>query len=701
VRIAISEDFLLAFTNIQRSHQKKVREFIERFREDPTANGINYEVIQSAKDKNLNSVRIDQAYRAVVFHPPGSDLYLLAWVDSHDNAYSWAEKRVFKVNPATGALQVLNVETVTEAAETPPPPRKKSFLAEIKDKSLIRFGVPEELIPLIRAVDDEKGVESLSQKLPQEAYEGVYLLAAGYSEEEVVREMERPAAPVAIDEADFAAALENEDSKRRFYVVEGAVELADILNAPLEQWRVFLHPKQRKLVTMDVNGPVRVLGGAGTGKTVAAMHRAKHLAEEKFNGKQDRILFTTFTRNLATDIQENLRKICSPEAMSRIEVINLDAWVANYLKARGYKSDVIFDVENNDTWRDALNEKPVELALSDEFYRSEWEEVIQAQNITSLDEYRKAPRIGRGTRLSRSQRELVWRVFQDYRAELNRKGAKELIDLIRDARELIVNRGEILGYRVVIVDETQDMSMEALRLIRAMVPPDRNDIFVVGDAHQRIYRRKASLGKCGIDIRGRGRKLKINYRTTAEIRRFATALLEGRAIDDLDSGEDSQKGYMSLTHGESPLVKSFGSAAEESKFIVSRIQALLSEGSSDRSICVGARTNAIMLQVKVDLSAAGLAVHQISRNADRGDKAGVRVATLHRIKGLEFDHVFVAAANDNVIPLAAAIKGAEDEVAARDVETSERALLYVGLTRAKKSATVTAYGTLTPFLREK
>ena len=197
------------------------------------------------------------------------------------------------------------------------------------------------------------------------------------------------------------AALQNEDSRRRFYVVDEAKELTEILSAPLEQWRVFLHPKQRKLVTMRAGGPVRVLGGAGTGKTVVAMHRAKYLAEQVFTGKEDRVLVTTFTKNLATDIFENLRKICAAEAMARIEVVNLDAWVSNFLRTQGYRHQVVFDDEGNECWRNALNLVPGELALPESFYRTEWEDVIQAQNITSVEQYVKAARLGRGTRLGR------------------------------------------------------------------------------------------------------------------------------------------------------------------------------------------------------------------------------------------------------------------------------------------------------------
>jgi superfamily I DNA/RNA helicase len=537
-------------------------------------------------------------------------------------------------------------------------------------------------------------LERAEAALPQEAYEALYLLASGYSVDEVFLEMQKPEQPaVEIDTTDYTKALQNEDSRRRFYVVDGAQELAELLTAPLEQWRIFLHPKQRQLVRMRASGPVRVLGGAGTGKTVTAMHRARYLAEEVFTGRDDRILLTTFTKNLATDISQNLRKLCSDEgAWARIEVQHLDGWVSNFLRTQGYRPEVVFDAEN-ETWQNALQEAPSGAGLPESFYRIEWEMVVQAQNITSADEYLAAPRIGRGTRLSREMKKRVWAVFQEYRAQLNERGKKEYVDLIRDARQLIENKKLKLPYRAVIVDEAQDMSAEAFRLVRALVPAGENDLFIVGDAHQRIYRHRVSLGKCGVDIRGRGKKLKINYRTTDEIRRFAVGLLEGRPIDDLDNGQDDQKGYLSLAHGTPPEIKVFSTVAEEIAYILKHVRTLVDEGTPLSSICVVARTKKLVELYSTHLRSAGMEVYEVKRDtAEQRERAGLRVATMHRVKGLEFEHVIVAGVNRGVVPLEMAMAAADDEITQRNVETGERALLYVALTRAKRSALITAFG---------
>lgn len=700
--VALSNDFLLAYSSVQKSHQKKVREFIELFRERPDSPGIHYEPIESAKGKSLYSVRIDQAYRAVIFHP-ASTVYVLTWVDHHDEAYNWAATKTFQVNPLTGALQVLNTEVVESApvAVAASGPQIAGLFDGVKDKHLLRLGLPESLVPLVRGLRSDADLEKAENQIPQEAYEALFLLASGYSLGEVFQEVDKRDEEVPVNTGDFVAALQNEDSRRRFYVVDEAKELTELLSAPLEQWRVFLHPKQRKLVSMRASGPVRVLGGAGTGKTVVAMHRAKYLAEQVFTGKEDRVLVTTFTKNLATDIFENLRKICAAEAMARIEVVNLDAWVSNFLRTQGYRHQVVFDDEGNECWRNALNLVPGELGLPESFYRTEWEDVIQAQNITSGEQYVKAARLGRGTRLSRDSKKRIWPVFQEYRAQMNEQGKKEYIDLIRDARSLLETRKISLPYRSVVIDEAQDMSAEAFRLLRTIVPAGENDIFLVGDAHQRIYHHRVTLGQCGVNIKGRGKKLKVNYRTTEETRRFAVALLEGRNIDDLDGGQDQQKGYMSLTHGDPPVIRRFRTFAEEAAFVKARIQELISQGAPAEAICVVGRTRKILESYAAYLRGEGLDTYEIKRDAaEQRDKPGVRIATMHRVKGLEFEHMLIVSANRGVVPLDQAIRDGEDAVAKRNAETAERALLYVALTRAKKSAAITAFGEISPFLSE-
>ncbi|MGA1875625.1 MAG: UvrD-helicase domain-containing protein [bacterium] len=704
IKVAISSDFLNGFSKIPRKQQGKVLEFVNKFRSDPGSPGINYEKIQQARDQNLRSVRIDQSYRGIVLKPETGNVYVLLWVDHHDEAYTWSKNKLYHIHPDTGSLQVIDTEETEAARNTQldgSSAQDTALFAGIRDRHLLRLGVPEILLPLVRSLKTEEDLDRVAEYFPQEAYEALFFLAAGFSLEEVFQELEKSEEQPTVDTSDYGAALDTPDSKRRFFVVEDELELEAILHAPLEKWRVFLHPSQRKLVEREWNGAVRVLGGAGTGKTVVAMHRARWLAQNGSWAENDRILFTTFTRNLAADIRENLSKICSEEALRRIEVVNLDRWVSNFLRQHGYNYEIDYGRRIGPLWEKSLDMAPHLPDLPSSFYREEWERIIQPQEITSLGEYMKASRIGRGVRLNRKMRKAIWPVFEEYRLLLNEQGLREGDDAMRDARLLLETKGHILPYRAIIVDEAQDMGPQAFQLIRQMIPEDghKNDIFMVGDAHQRIYRHKVVLSRCGLNIRGRSRKLRINYRTTDETRRWALCLLEGVKVDDLDGGVDDQKGYKSLLHGALPEMRHFNSFRDEVDFISRYIRNIDTEGSPLNEVCLVARTNELLKQYESALREKGLSTCFIRRSEpDDRRTPGLRLATMHRVKGLEFDRVLIAGVNEGIMPYQGAGTDSSDPVVRREFEVNERALLYVAATRAKKEVVVTSFGKASRFI---
>ena len=710
--MAMSSDFLDAFARLPSSQQRSVRTLITRFNADSTASGLNYERIQGARDAKLRSLRIDRGYRAIVSKPERGNVHILLWADKHDDAYTWAKRHRCDINPETGAIQVYEPESAAsgdsaaavdaELAGAGMAVRPEelaedagSAFRDLRDRQLTRLGVPTAMLAEVRGVRDDSGLDAMQARLPVEAYEALFLYLAGETYEQLVADRE---APEQVDTGDFASALDRAESRTRFFVAEDDLALEAMLNAPLEHWRVFLHPTQRRLVERHWNGPVRVLGGAGTGKTVAAMHRARWLARNLSDG---RILFTTFARNLATDIENNLRSICSPEEMSRIEVTNLDRWVVRFLRGRRYEFQVEFG-RNRVAWQKALDLKPPELDLSDSFYEDEWEQVIQAKGVVSGQEYRHVSRVGRGTRLSRGARVRVWPVFEEYRAQLAERGLKEVDDAYRDAAALLGDDGTGSGYVAVVVDEAQDMGTQAFSLIRSIAPMGRDDLFIAGDGHQRIYgRNRVVMGRCGIDIRGRSRKLRLNYRTTEETRRWATHLLAGRDVDDLDGGSDDNKGIRSLTRGPEPVLKRFDSREEQSEFLVSYLSALQTSGDALRGVCIVARTTGERDAIKQHLNARDVEVELIERDtADDGAQAGVRLATMHRVKGLEFDRVVMASMNEGLVPLSAAIESSSDDTARESAETEERSVVYVAATRAKKELLVLSYGAPSPLFGE-
>ena len=701
-KIAIASDFLLSFAAIPKAQQKKVQEFLSKFRDNPTSSAINYEKIRDAKSKNVHSVRIDQAYRGIVLKPEKGNVYMLMFVALHDDAYDWARNHRCEIHPSTGSIQIINVSNIE--AETVQPnsdswQETKTLFAEFKEKHILALGVPQSFIQRVMTISSERELEKLEERLPTEAFEALFMLAAG-DEYESVYNTYNDQINGEIDVDDFDAALKRAVTQRSFKVVTDDLELQKMLNAPLEQWRVFLHPSQRKLVSIQAKGPIRVLGGAGTGKTVVAMHRAVHLAKKLITEQSNRkILFTTFTKNLASDIKANIKKIATDEQLARIEVVNIDGWVSRLLKQFNYDYKVVYDsdAKRKKCWEIGVSQAPTTPYFPDSFYQEEWRLIVQANGIKTKQEYLKVSRIGRGTSLSRLQRSLIWPVFEEYRNQLNRNQIREINDAMLDAMMLINEQQLTLPYSSIIVDEAQDMGSQAFTLLRSILPEQENDLFIVGDGHQRIYRNKVILGRCGINVRGRrSQKLKINYRTTEETRRFATAILENIPVDDLDGEFDKSTDYLSLFHGDAPVVQACASFKDECQFIRSQIDSLTGSGEPLKNICIVSRTNSLRDNYKAAFEQVGFDAYSLSSESSDNDKPGIRFATMHRVKGLEFQYIFIAGANEGVIPLQMAIT--EDPVEKRDYDFNERALLHVAATRAIKGLVVTSSGVISPYL---
>lgn len=691
--VAVASEFLEAYARIPRAQQKKVREFTEKFQANPKASSINYEKIHAVKDERVRTVRIDKQYRAVVLHPDQGDVFVLVWVDNHDEAMDWAKNRSFEINPFTGSLQVYNV---IEAERTLVPPQKQAksgLFDQFEDELLLSFGIPVVLLPAVRGVRQPDELLALNKHLPAECAEALMWLVEGMPPEEV-REAVATTKKAKVDTTDLAKALEHPDSRRRFVTIQSDKDLTAILNAPLEKWRIFLHPSQEKLVSKEFKGPCRVLGGAGTGKTVVAMHRAKHLANNVFTAKNDRILFTTYTANLAKNVEEMLSTLC-PECVDRIEAIHLHSWAARFMKSHGAGFDIADGEDLDDCWEQAWAEVE-ETNFDLRFLKQEWEQVIQANGIESLTDYLKVPRTGRGRTLTRPQRGQVWKVFERYRQVLAQRGKQEWLQAIRATRRLLEEKKPSLSYRAVVVDEAQDFHAEEWKLIRAIAPPAPNDLFLVGDAHQRIYGRKVALSRCGIQIQGRSSKLQINYRTTEQIRAWAMAMLNGVEVDDLDGETDSSKGYKSLLSGSKPEHHHFSTSQKEQTFLSEKLKDLLKDRNAEEICIVTRSTKTLKDDYQKLLQSIGIdyTVLDKSKNAAGG---GVRLATMHRVKGLEFPVMILAGMNSKTMPLrVASLEG--DPTTLAEHEDRERSLLFVAATRARDVLMVTSWGTPSPFV---
>lgn len=668
MNIAISQEFLTCLSGVPPSIAKKSREMISKFRMSPTGKGLNYERIQQARDRNFHSLRIDQDYRAIVWSSPAGGNFVFLWLDRHDASYEWARNRRVEINPEIGALQIYMVEDEPQktapAVSVPPGDAARTGLySSLRDRELVRLGVPEELLPLVRSIMTEHDLENHESRLPALAYQGLYLFAAGYSYEDAVKVFERTETPsVNVEDESL---LKNADSRSSFFLVEDDQILEEMLDAPLEKWRVFLHPTQRRLVEREWNGPVKVLGGPGTGKTVAALHRARWLSRNLLQDSGRKILFTTFTKNLALDIQEFLARICEPEELDRIEVLNIDAVARMVLRQHRFDQTVMFEssYEIQDLWEEALQEIPND-DLPRSFYREEWEEIIQNQQIRDLEAYKNASRAGRKTRLTRAQLVKIWPIFETYLELLRSHSWIESQDAFFAAAHLMQQK---FLYESIIVDETQDMGIPALTFLRSLVPEQKNDLFLVGDAHQTLYNRKTVLSKAGIHVRGRSRKLLLNYRTTGQIGKWAISFLNGLEVSDLDDGADSLKGYHSLLSGPEP--RDLRPLVPEDKITELRrlLQAIPEAEWSSTCIAVPGRES--VNEWKANLDSWGIGAVILGKDDRMADgNPGIRISTIHRIKGLEFDRVIVK------VPY--------------DKQQNSRCLGFVAATRARKELVV-------------
>lgn len=706
ITLAVSDEFFTAYSKLPGKIQRAVKEFSRKFRNNPKAPGLHYEPINAVREPRLKSVRVTQGYRAIVLAPETGDVFVLMWVDNHDEAYRWAKDKRVEVNPVTGSLQLFEA---FDAVELPTPPRlerqkvekRPGRFAELSDEDLYHAGVPKVLLPSVRAVHTDGDLDGIMSFLPREAGEVLTGLACGMSLDAAIEEaLAKPAAEVGqVDVEDVVAALARPQSGRQFRILDDDFDFESVLDSPLDKWRVFLHPAQRKLVNRNYKGPTCILGAAGTGKTVVAMHRAVWLVENSLP-KTEKLLFTTFTVNLASDIEKNLKSMLSSDQMDRVVVVGVDALATRILRDDlGQKVRIATGSDVDRAWKEAVN-SDCDGPWKVEFFKAEWKDVIHAKSLQAEEEYVKARRTGRGEKLTRAQRRKVWKVFVAYREILEERGIMDREEILRRARQAVKSKDSPRYYASIIVDETQDMTAEALRLLRALAGDEHaNDMFLAGDAHQRIYGRPVTMSSCGINVRGRrSRRLRINYRTTDVIRRYAMSVLAGETFDDLDEGTDDAKGYVSLRSGEAPEQHHFASPQEEADFIAMTVKHLhQKEKIPLENICITARVRDVLTsQIDSALTKAGIRSELLGRDAPQSK--GVRLATMHRVKGLEFPVVIIAGVHDGLVPLPTPALRSADIAVSRQAMKQERCLFYVSATRARDRLIVTGHGRKSQFL---
>ena len=690
--LVFAKEFLDDFAKLEPPVRQKVRELPDKF-EDAVHSGVHLEKLATARDDRVRTVRVDQFWRGVVVNL-GEARFALLRVLGHDDAIAWAAKQRFGVNQVTGLVEILDVPTVeakVDAVVATAPAAAPSLFADRKDKDFTSVGVDAELIPLLRRIVAEGELYAIANYLPDAQGDAVLMLADGKTTEEVWSELAQDyeLGGTAVDVEDIETALDQPGTKSGFVVTTSDTELIELLSGDFEAWRTFLHPAQRVIAYRPVyKGPAKVTGGAGTGKTVVAIHRARFLAEQMVQSGDTtgRILFATYSKSLAENLEATLRHFCTPEQFRHLQVSTVDAFARLALSAAKQSYRPMFGKPLDELAKEAVAVSGLDaFDLDDRFLQSEWNQVILARRLTSYAEYATSPRPGRGSRISRPVRKVVWSALEYMQSELQRKGQSTYLQLDEAAADLL-GAQVAKPYRHIVVDEAQDLHPCQWRLLRAGVAEGNNDLFIAGDAYQRIYGNRVSLRALGIETRGKSRRLKINYRTSQQILSWALAILTGEPVDDLDGESESLVGYRSAIDGPVPTIQQFVTPAEEAEFVAAQVQEWIEEGVTPSSIGICARTRQDFQPVQRALTDAGIAA------SDSGG-AGVWITTMHSAKGLEFARLVVVAANADNIPLPAATAPAVEDQVQHDLDTlRERSLLYVACTRARDELVVTSSG---------
>ncbi|MDE2837257.1 MAG: UvrD-helicase domain-containing protein [Chloroflexota bacterium] len=669
MQFRIADTFTASLARLTGEEQKAVKTTAFDLQMDPSRPGFQLHRLDGARDPNFRSVRVSRDIRIIVHQ--AQDSFMLCYVDHHDDAYRWAKGRKLETHPRTGAAQLVEVrETVQEVAVPVYVPTAQQALpkplpfAGLPDDQLLGYGVPAEWLPDVHAADED-AVLDLAVHLPSEAAEALLELATGGTPQAPV------AAPAGIDP------FEHPDAQRRFRVMRDVEELERALDFPWEKWAVFLHPAQRAIVERDFSGPAKVSGSAGTGKTIVALHRAVHLARANPNA---RVLLTTFSQPLANALRDRLRVLVTsePQLAERVEVYAIDA-----LAERLYRLNVGTPAFASEAQLRALIEEAAvsveDNRFSQAFMLAEWEQVVDAWQLDTWEAYRDVPRLGRRRSLPEAQRRTLWSVFEQVRSRLHEQGLVTRSQMFAGLAATFGARRSPFDF--VVVDESQDIGVAQMRFLAALGAGRPNGLFFAGDLGQRIFQQPFSWQALGVEVRGRSRTLKVNYRTSHQIRRRSDLLL-GVEIADADGNAEDRSGTISVFNGPEPAIVISPSAEEESRVVASWLADLAEEGLEPHEISVFVRSGAQIDRATAAAESAGLD-YVILDDSVQVTAGRLSIGTMHLAKGLEFRAVVVMACDDEVIPLQERIESVTDDSDLEDIYNTERHLLYVACTRAR------------------
>ena len=704
-------------SKLEPSLKKKAYAFLEKLAEDDTSLGLHIEPIAHSADDKVRTGRVDQSYRAVLFRIPGKGepAYVFYGIWPHDDAIAVAKKTRLTWNPVNGVTELTTVAPKPDvmypaapSAPAAPAPAPKPLLVSLglDRKTLVDvLGIDETLAARALAAVDENALMTLAENAVE--WQGLALLdlATGSSVAEVQDKLSLGAPPVsgvATEDDRLIEGLRHPAAQMSFAWIENNAELRRVIEGgDFGAWRVFLHPEQRKYAERSYSGPFRLSGGAGTGKTVVLLHRARMLARRSHDS---RVLLTTFTTNLADQLRTDLGRLdpglpyAAGLAEPGVSVYGIDALASAVLRRAG--TEIASDAEavlgtataqvNGRTpgtaWRDAVDAAggalPVPLR-SIQFLTAEYAQIVLPNRIISREAYYKVRRPGRGVALDRAKRAAVWDVIEAYRAQARIAGSVDFAEAATIAgahlRRVASTQGVFVADHV-LVDEGQDLGPAHWQLMRALVGEHADDLFIAEDSHQRIYGQRIVLSQFGIRIVGRSQRLTLNYRTTAQNLAYAINVLRGGKYVDLEDAAESSAAYRSARSGPVPRLIPCATLSEELDKAADLIRSWVAETDAPETIAVLVREQRQRDRVVTGLAERGVTIRAVDREHIKPGQPVVM--TMHRAKGTEFSKILLFGVDQGAIP-----RPLRDEQYAEDAWADallrERSLLYVAATRAR------------------
>ena len=706
----IEQGFLDAKARLTQGEQKLVMSTILELSINPKGQGTNLHRVDKARDKNLWTCRANQDLRIILHQQDGR--VTLLYVDHHDAAYDWAMNRVFKFDERTKSWKVIKMkeETVVLRATVAAEPEAKRPYAKYTDDALAECGASPGDFDGIRAATDDSIFElGLSTFVLEALFDSLSPVA-------VSAPALRPDVPavsiVTCEEriqpepeelpAVLAASLRTDLAEPPPPLVYGSVvrvnsqeQLEAVLSGHWEKWQVFLHPAQQELVDAHYNGPVRICGSAGTGKTIVALHRVNHLLRIS---DDTRVLLATISPALAGFLHARLRKLLAdkPRLGERVEVCSVDDYAQRLyrihvgefkLATRGQVAE----------WINEACKATADAKFKPLFLLNEWDDVVDAHQITNLEQYQVAERIGRKVRLSAERKAALWAIFGQVWSRL-KEG-----DLLTQAGlnhrlNAVLEKLPASPVDHVVVDECQDLNQGQVRFLSVLSQGRPNGLFLAGDIGQRIFQQPFSWRSQGVDLRGRTKTLRINYRTSQQIRKTADRLLE-KSIVDADGERVDRDKTNSAFGGAHPTIATFDSLEDEVAAVAKFLRERVSEGVKPHEMAIMVRDTSQLSRAEQAAGQAGLTTVVLDQRL--ATLAGsINLSTMHIAKGLEFRAVAVMACDDDVIPSPSRLAGISDPGDMQQAYDLERHLLYVACTRARDYLMISGVNPASEFIAD-